>query len=346
MLNLINVWQKAVEDYSIQYMVKNKSVLLPNYFLIIQNEKYGMKIPVHKTVLSCYSLKFQELFESKETEIRIENVSHFALITFLLYVYNNVEKISLNFDIIWDVLKLDRDYKAISTYTNKSIQEICCEFLASNINDKNVFEIFSKSIKINLFEIETKCLDFIKKSTTRRTFKIFNSNELFPVDLSKRVIKYDSNWNGYDYMWFTVDRPVFCSGIGMYGRTIDGELNVQNSENFIIKISDFDQVLNIKMVTIHHDGTPKMNELLFDEPIWLKSNEKYNLCINREIHRKFENYTAYTVFEPKKDYNYAVVEPKKHYKVDNVNCEIHIHTFNIISPILCKRKVLVANKRN
>lgn len=332
MLDLINVWQEAVEDYSIKYMVKHKSVLLPNYFLIIENEKYGLKIPVHKTVLSSYSLKFKELFESKETEIRMENVSHFALITFLLFVYNHVEAISLNFDIVWDVLKLDRDYKAISKQAKKSIQEICCEFLANNIHDKNVFDIFSRSMNLNLFEIETKCLDFIKKSTARRRVKIFNSNDLFPVDLSKRIMKYDSNWNGYDYMWFTVDKPIYCSGIGMYGRTVNGRLNVQNSENFIIKISDVDQVLNVNMVTVRHDGTPKMYELLFDEPILLKSAKKYNLMINREIHRKFENY--------------SVAEPKKCYKHEDVFCMIHVQTFNIISPVLLKRKVLIANKRN
>lgn len=332
MLNLINVWQEAVEDYSIKYMVKNKSVLLPNYFLIIENKKYGLKIPVHKTVLSSYSEKFKELFESKDNEIRIENVSHFALITFLLLVYNQVEKISLNFDIVWDVLKLDRDYKAISKYSKKSIKEICCEFLANKINDKNVFEIFSKSMNLNLFEIETKCLDFIKRTTTRRRVKIYNSNDLFLNDLSKRVMKYDSNWNGYDYMWFSVDKPIYCSGIGMYGRTINGQLNFQNEENFIITISDYDQVLSGNMVTVRHDGSPKMYELLFDQPIWLKSGKKYNLSINRKIPQKFENYT--------------IAEPKKYYKMDDVICMIHISTFNIISPVLLKRKVLVANKKH
>lgn len=332
MLNLINVWQEAVEDYSIKYMVKNKSVLLPNYFLIIENEKYGLKIPVHKTVLSSYSEKFKELFESKDIEIRIENVSHFALITFLLFVYNHIEPIFINFEIVWDVLKLDRDYRAISKNSKKSIKEICCEFLANQINDKNVFDIFSKSMKLNLFEIETKCLDFIKKTSARRRVKIFNSNDLFPIDLSKRIMKYDSNWNGYDYMWFTVDKSIYCSGIGMYGRTINGQLNFQNEEKFIIKISDFEQVLNVNMVTVRHDGSPKMYELFFDQPIWLKNGKKYNLSINRKIHQKFENYT--------------VAEPKKYYKMEDVICMIHIQTFNIISPILLKRKVLVANKKN
>lgn len=154
-----------------------------------------------------------------------------------------------------------------------------------------------------------------KTSKNRNLVKICH---LFDkVDPGKR------KWPGYDIISFSVNKPIYFFGLGIYGRTrSNGQLDIHNPQNFIIQLEDASyNLLDENIVSIRHDGTSKIYQLLLKDSILLEAN-KYYLRIKRQKRIEFENFVG--------------LKTRKEIFVDDVLFKIHITYYNIFAAIVFK----------
>lgn len=137
------------------------------------------------------------------------------------------------------------------------------------------------------------------------------------VDPGKR------KWPGYDIISFSVNKPIYFYGLGIYGRTrSNGQLEIHNPQNFIIQLEDASyNLLDENIVSIRHDGTSKIYQLLLKDAILLDAN-KYYLRIKRQKRIEFENFVG--------------LKTRKEISVDDVLFKIHITYYNIFAAIVFK----------
>lgn len=137
------------------------------------------------------------------------------------------------------------------------------------------------------------------------------------VDPGKR------KWPGYDIISFSVNKPIYFHGLGIYGRTrTNGQLEIHNPQNFIIQLEDASyNLLDENIVSIRHDGTSKIYQLYLKDPILLNAN-KYYLRIKRQKRIEFENFVG--------------LKTRKEISVDDVLFKIHITYYNIFASIIFK----------
>lgn len=122
---------------------------------------------------------------------------------------------------------------------------------------------------------------------------------------------------------FSADKPIQFHGFGILGRV--DSLYIQNPENFLIQLRDTETntVILSDIVMVHHDGTKKVYELIFNNPKRLEANKAYTISINRQEYREFLNYV----------YDDADIEQK--IKVDGVIFNLEsFYGYNIITSLL------------
>lgn len=123
---------------------------------ILGEGKDKLEIRLHKMVLASCSTKFFNLWCSAsdkhhQDDIIIRDVSSQALNAFVYYFYN--EKVDLNMEIVWDILKLAKLYEV------KSLTDFCTNFLKNmKKNWREIFLILEYTSYYGLDDVETQCL--------------------------------------------------------------------------------------------------------------------------------------------------------------------------------------------
>lgn len=100
-----------------------------------------------------------------------------------------------------------------------------------------------------------------------------------------------TNWHGFDTFCFSVNKPVYLCGIGIYGRTPSSSLEIRKPEAFDLSVRNQDYCLIAENdVEVRHDGSPRTHELLLKNYVLLDERRVYHLRIAQKIKNEFENF--------------------------------------------------------
>lgn len=119
-----------------------------------------------------------------------------------------------------------------------------------------------------------------------------------PIDINyKKCNWYDdvepdrTNWHGFDTFSFSVNKPVYLCGIGMYGRTPNSSLEIRKPETFDFSVRNQDYCLIAENdFEVRHDGSPRVHEVLLKFDVLLEPRMVYHVRIAQKIKNEFENF--------------------------------------------------------
>lgn len=100
-----------------------------------------------------------------------------------------------------------------------------------------------------------------------------------------------TNWHGFDTFSFSVNKPVYLCGIGLYGRTPNSLLEFKKPESFDFSVRNQDYCLIAENdVEVHHNGSSKIHEVLLKNYVLLEKRMVYHLRIAQKNKYEFENF--------------------------------------------------------
>lgn len=100
-----------------------------------------------------------------------------------------------------------------------------------------------------------------------------------------------TNWHGFDTFSFSVNKPVYLCGIGMYGRTPSSSLEIRKPETFDFSVRNQDyRLIAENDVEVRHDGSTRIHEFLLKNYVLLEEQMVYHLRIAQKIKNEFENF--------------------------------------------------------
>eukprot|EP01080_Neovahlkampfia_damariscottae_P011340 gene11340-4508_t len=191
---------------SLNYVEETNKSFLATYFMKeelsdLKIHTENKKIPAHSFILMARSPVFKSLLKNNPRVIELE-VGHFAVHHFLYFIYTFEYSIPNDTKSRFELLELLSHFEFID------FQKYLIQYIIDNLNEQNMIDVFEKSQKHGIEEIENQSYDFLiglgdnllnsdkfLKIKLKNVKKIISDDDLSIDEFTIfKTMKYGMNW--------------------------------------------------------------------------------------------------------------------------------------------------------
>lgn len=184
--------------------------------------------------------------------------------------------------IIWAQSSIKvRDIKNNSAIIKKALNNIWCFIRFNNMSINDLLKCLEYKFLLPNDEIQL-ILNLLKQNNKinkirkelSMNFKFFNRFQSISYNLIKNNTKSSAE------LYFSVSEPIYCYGFGIYGPTVNGLLFIKSQIATATLLNCNCSEVKVKTLELNYDGSNKIYNICFDNPIKLISNGFYYVIIN------------------------------------------------------------------